>query len=127
MSMKARLISTALPPEILAQLEAKEAEGAAAVSARSDTFSIIAQDGEKLLGYAVFGKDEGGIVAVYYARSCVPIFGPMIMKQLFGAASILGVPVRVHTEKVGAMARVMGAKVAIEAVDADGIPQGVFA
>ena len=126
MSMIARLIDKQLPPEVLAVLDPDEASGAAEVSARADTYSVYVQNGADLIGYAVFGKDEGGIVAVYYARALVPVFGPMMMKQIFGAAAILGDPIRVHTEKVAAMARVMGAKVAIEATDVDGMPMGVF-
>ncbi len=124
--IQARLTDQPIAPELLAQLDAPEAAGAGEVSARADTMSIIATDGGKLIGYAVIGRDAGGIVAVYYARALVPVLGPMVMKQFFGAAAILGDPVRVHTERLEAMARAFGANVVIDGIDADGVPVGVF-
>ena len=127
MSVIVRLIDRALPADVLAHLDDDEASGAREVSARSDTYSVFAMQGEKLLGYAVFGKDKGGLLSVYYARSLVPGLGPVMMRQFFGVAKIAGTPIRVHSEKVSAMARAFGAQIAIEATDADGVPVGVFA
>ena len=125
--MKARVTKEPFPADLLAQLNSDEADHVAACSARPDTFTIFAQNGENLIGYVVFGKEEGGdILVVYAARALVSGLGPMMMRQLLGVAEVLGQPLRVHTDKVRAMARIMGADVAIEARDVDGLLHGVF-
>lgn len=126
--MKVRVTAKAMDAVNIAQiLDASENALVSEVSARDGTFTITVNNGEKLLGYAVCGKDQGDVLAVYAARSFVPVLGPQIMKSFLGAAQVSSTPIRVHTDKVRAMARAMGAGVALEGIDADGIPHGVFA
>lgn len=126
--MKVRITVKPMEAEQLAQIEdKKESDLVAEVSARDNTYTITICEGDKLQGYAVFGSDAGGLTAVYAARSFVPVLGPMMMKTFLGVAQVTGAPIRVHTEKLKAMARTMGAKFAVAAVDADGIEHGVFA
>lgn len=125
--MKVRITANPMDAVNIAQIsDTKERDLVAEVSAREGTFTITVCNGEKLLGYAVCGKDQGDVLAVYAARSFVPVLGPKIMKSFLGAAQVSGTPIRVHTEKVQAMARAMGAGVAMEGIDAEGIPHGVF-
>ncbi len=128
--MKIRLTSGALPAEILEILDPSEAEGAGEVSARADTFAIYATGDKGPIFYAVLGKDKGGIVSAYYVRSFVGGLGPILAKQLFGAARVTGQPIRVHAETLArakALARAAGAELVAEGVDAEGVKVGVFA
>ena len=86
-----KLSQKQIPPEFLAHMAPEEAEGAGEVSERDDTWSIImsTKDG-KPLGYVVFGLDTGENVAVYYARSFVPVLGQAIMRQFLGVAQVMG-------------------------------------
>lgn len=119
-----------LPPELVAQLDATEAQNAGEVAARADTVTITILDANgAVIGYAVFGLDHGDMLAVYYARSMVKVFGPMMMKQFFGVAEVMGKPLRVHVDSIRdikAKARMFGATVALEGEDGDGIMQGIF-
>ncbi len=128
--MKIRLTGAALPAEILDILDESEAAGAREGSAREDTFAIYAIGEKGPIFYAVLGKDKGGIVSAYYVRSFVAGIGPMIAKQLFGAARVTGQPIRVHADTLAraqALARVAGAQLVAEGVDAEGVGVGVFA
>jgi hypothetical protein len=83
----------------------------------------------KLVGYIVFGWDQGDMVSVYYARALIGGLGPLMMKQFFGVTQVLGAPMRVHAEslrEVKAKARMFGANFAQVGEDADGIMMGVF-
>lgn len=127
---KIRITQNPLGPEILAALDADEAAGALAVSERDDTLSLtVLGAGGAPMGYCVFGRDAGDMIAIYYTRALVPGLGAAMMKQLFGVAQVLGTPLRVHVDSVRGIAtraRMFGAKVATEGVDADGIMQGIF-
>lgn len=125
--MQLETFSGALPADLLALLEAKEADIVAEVSARDDTYSFIIRDGVALLGYGVFGLGKGDdMVIIYAARSFNSFATKMAMMGLFGAAQVLGVPVRVHTDKMRTMARMLGAERFMEALDGDGLRVGVF-
>ncbi len=119
-----------LPMDVLSALSVEEAKGAAKVSDRKDTVSIWVKDKKgKLVGYIVFGWDQGDMVSVYYARALIGGLGPLMMKQLFGVTQVLGAPMRVHAEslrEVKAKARMFGANFAQVGEDADGIMMGVF-
>ncbi len=119
-----------LPMDVLSALEVEEAKGAAKVSDRKDTVSIWVKDKKgKLVGYIVFGWDQGDMVSVYYARALIGGLGPLMMKQFFGVTQVLGAPMRVHAEslrEVKAKARMFGANFAQVGEDADGIMMGVF-
>lgn len=89
--------------------------------------ALVASDGDHVAAYAIFGQDADNMLTVYAARALRGFIAKAAMQGLFGAAQIAGVPVRVHTEKVRAMARMMGADLAVAAKDMDGLPMGVFA
>lgn len=116
----------ALPASILGQLGAEEAALVGEVSARDDTVSLIVRDGDKLAGYAVMGFDAADMVTVYAARSVNHFLARAAMAGIFGAAQILGKPLRVHTDKLRVLARMLGAKEALACLDGDGLPMGVF-
>lgn len=116
----------AAPAALLARLQGDEAATVAELCDRDDTRALIVRDGEKLVGYAVFGLDRNDMLTVYAARSFTHWLAKAAMQAVFGAAQIMGAPVRVHTEKVRAMARMMGADDAIAGFDLDGVPMGVF-
>lgn len=121
------VLSEAAPADLLALLAEGEAAIVAEVSARPDTVSMIIRDGVALLGYAVYGLDDGGkMVIVYAARSFNSFIARAAMTGIFGAAQVLGVPMRVHTDKLKSMARMMGAGRVVEALDGDGLRVGVF-
>lgn len=128
--MKFEMISGQMAPAFLNALNANDPSEAALVamlSARDDTMSIIVMDTDnKLAGYAVFGFDRDDMLTIYAARSINHFMTKVAMKAYFGAAQILGVPVRVHTEKVREMAKMMGATDFIAALDGDKLPMGVF-
>jgi muconolactone delta-isomerase len=115
-----------LAPDLAAQLEAQEAIEIGELSARGDCQVMTLIEGEKLAGYAVFGLDRGDMLTVYMARATAGYIAKAAMMGLFGAAKIAKVPVRVHTQKVAAMARMMGAPSFLPAIDGDGLPMGVF-
>lgn len=127
------LVAGAMPPELVAGLpDPAERAHVADVSGRDDTATLLVRDrAGELVGYAVIGRDEAGAVAVYAARA---IGGGFIVKAalvgLFGAAQVIGAPLRFHVEdmrgRLRAAARMMGAPDFSAALDADGIPQGVF-
>lgn len=111
-----------LPADMLADLP--EAETVRELAARSDTAALVATDGAALLGYAVFGWDADGMVAVYAARSVSGFMTRAALTGIFGAAEVMGAPVRVHADKLErglAMARSMGASVCTHAQDMDGV------
>lgn len=128
--IRIRCTQSPIDNEILAVLDHEEAQGVSEVSARNDTLSLIVEKADgSLIGYAVFGRDEGNMVAVYYARSLVAGFGPMMMRQFFGVSQILGVPLRMHAQSIrdiAIKARMFGVDFAAEGVDVDGILQGVW-
>lgn len=131
MSYQIRVTQKPLSGAVLGAVKGAERDGALEVSQRADTLTITVQDAKGgAVGYAVFGMDEANMLAVYYARSFVPIFGPLMMREFFGVAEVAGVPLRVHLHKLRELqskAKLFGANMAVEAVDADGILQGVFA
>lgn len=124
--MRPVLIEGQVSAKFLARLEADEAALVAEVSARQDTMTILLCDGDKTVGYAVFGMDAHDIVTIYAARSINHLTTKVAMKAFFGVSQILGKAVRVHTEKLDGMARMMGATSFRAAIDSDGIPMGVF-
>lgn len=115
------------PADLMTAFNADEIALVNEVSARSDTASLIIQgDDGHLLAYAVIGADLGGMLTVYAARAFNSIVAKAAMMGLLGAASVMGKPVRVHTDRVQAMARMMGAEEALNCLDGDGLPMGVF-
>lgn len=121
------VLGEAMPGDLLALLGEDEAAIVAEVSARPDTVSMIIRDGVKLLGYAVYGlDDEGKMVIVYAARAFSSFVAKAAMQGIFGASQVLGVPMRVHTDKLRSMARMMGAGSVVAALDGDGLRVGVF-
>lgn len=131
MISKIRISETQLPDHFLQAMEQDEADGAWTMSTRTDTLTLTVEgaDGSPI-GYAVFGVDQGDMVAIYFARSFVPMFGAMMMKQFFGVAQVMGKPLRMHINSLRDLkvrARMFGADVALEGVDADGLLHGIFA
>jgi hypothetical protein len=123
--MNLQIAKGEFPSAMLAQIEAGEAALVVELMQRGEV-ALVVSEGGKLAGYAVFGFDEGGMVTVYAARSFNSFLARAAMLGIFGAAQIIGAPVRVHTEKLRAMARMMGADKALAALDGDGLPMGVF-
>ena len=124
--MKVTVTKSPLPADLAAQLPADEAAQVAELGARSDCLTLAYVDAGKLAGYAIFGHDEGGFVVIYMARSMAQGLAAVALKAVFGAAQVMGKPLRVHTEKVRAMARMMGADLTAVLKDSDGIPMGAF-
>lgn len=101
------------------------------VSARDDTAMVLVEDRDKgtLAAYAVLGFDEDGTVTIYAARSWLKGMGAIALQGLFKGATVINRPMRVHTEtleRFKAYAKMLGASEALEALDADGIRQGVY-
>lgn len=129
MTMQIRMVDKVLPTEILTAIPDEEATGATEVLGRDGNVAIVGTQDGKPLFYAVLGLDEIGALAAYYVRTFVPFLGPMLAKQIFGAAQVSGVPVRVHSDtldRARAMARTAGARVICEAKDGDGVPLALF-
>lgn len=129
---KSRVTMTrdAMPQKRLAELEGEEKALVERVSARDDTALLLVEDRDKdtLIAYAVIGKDDGGMVTIYAARSLAGgAVTAMMLRGIFGASQVLGAPMRVHTDRVAAYARMIGAGEAWDAIDGDGLPMGVFA
>lgn len=130
MSFKISLSQSAIDPDFLQHLDEEEGIKAARVSEREDTFTLIVKDASGApLGYSIFGRDKGNMIVLYFARSFGKVFGPMMMKQFFGVSQVLGTPLRVHASSlkaIKAQARMFGADVAMEGLDADGVLMGIF-
>lgn len=125
--MKMEYITAQIGPAVLALLGEGEAELVAEVSGRADTVSLIITDAaEALVGYAVIGFDDNDMVTIYAARSFNSVVAKVAIKAIFGASEVLGVPMRVHTERLDKFARWVGAKSFRAAIDGDGVPMGVF-
>lgn len=125
--MDMRIITGAFPPDMLTQLADDERGLVDQVAARSDTASLLVTDGAgRLVGYAVIGFDASDMVTVYAARSLNHMLARAAMTGIFGAAQIIGRPLRVHTERLRVLARMLGATQALACLDGDGLPMGVF-
>lgn len=125
--MKMRFSSLPMAEEMAGQLEAVEAQQVKELGAREDTFTMTFSEGDALRGYAVFSPDDvAGYVVIYMARSMMKGLAQMVASSLFGAASLAGKPLRVHTTKLQGVAAMMGANLADLAADADGLPMGIF-
>lgn len=127
--MKIELTLDTMGADFLARLDQGEAATVADVSARDDTATIIVSDAGALLGYAVFGWDDDGNVTVYAARSMAGFVARAALVGMFGAAQVLGAPLRVHADTIGrglAMARAMGANVVTHCRDGDGVPVAIM-
>lgn len=126
----ARFVQTlnALPDEFIDTLEADEAELLREVTPREDTVTIyiVDLDNNSLAGYVCFGMDGSDMLTVYAAHSFIKGLGQMAFQGLFGVAKVVEKPLRVHTSKIRTFARAIGADEWLEAVDADGLPMGVF-
>lgn len=127
----ARVSSTnqAFPDRFKEQLGAEELALVEDVSSWDDTRTLLVEDMKTgtLAAYAVIGPADDGMLAIYAARSWFKGLAAHAIKGLFNGASILGKPMFVHTEKIAAYARILGAEHAFEAMDTDGVPLGVFA
>lgn len=124
--MKMGICDGDFPAELLVQLATDEARLVQELTGRGDTVSLTVTDGARLVGYAVMGWDDADMVTVYAARSLNHFLARAAMMGIFGAAQIMGAPLRVHTEKLRAMARMLGAEKALAALDGDRVPMGVF-
>lgn len=123
--MKLQVLTGEFPETLLAGIEAGEAVLIRELMERGEV-ALVATDGETLAGYAVFGFDLDNMVTVYAARACNGFLAKAAMIGIFGASQIIGAPMRVHTEKLRAMAKMLGAQIAIPARDTDGVPMGIF-
>lgn len=119
--------------ELLGQLgNDAERQAVAEAADRPETSTLLVRQGDKLAGYAIFGRDDSGMVAIYAARALdrTGFLAKAAITGLFGAAQVLGHPLRFHAEtldaRLRATARMMGAQSVVSALDADGIPQGIF-
>lgn len=125
--MRVQLTANPLRGELALQLEIGEARDVAELGARPETFTLAFSEDGKLQGYAVFEPaDADGFFVIYMARSMVKGLAGVVLKSLFGVAVTVGNPLRVHTTKLEAMARMMGADLKTMIKDADGLPMGVF-
>lgn len=117
-----------LSADLLAGLAEAEAAHVRDVGDRDDTAALIVTEGQggKLLAYAILGMDDGGMVVIYAANTFMNALTKISLKALLGASEVLGAPLRVHSDRVKGMARAMGASEALETLDAEGIPMGVF-
>ncbi|MCD9147867.1 hypothetical protein [Pseudophaeobacter flagellatus] len=118
-----------LPERFHGQIaDAAELALALEVGARPDTatISIENRDTGELAAYAVIGPDDDGMVVIYVARSWLTGLGAMAIRGLFGAAQCISSPLRVHADQIRTYARILGAENALSAIDADGVPMGVF-
>lgn len=126
-----KLQSHGFPQAVIDAMPDKDIEGAKTMAKRDDTNTIWGADGNgKAVFYAVIGWDiSGEMVNLYYTDCFIVGIGKMLMKNLFGAANVNGVPLRVHVDTLRgleAKARGMGATVVTPAKDGDGLFQGVF-
>lgn len=124
--IRCELIGGAIPAEDLDTMPDQDRAHAAAMSARADTKTLLVRGAAGLDAYGVFGIDAGGVVVIYAARAMRTGIGSMAFRAMFGAAHVTGHPIRVHSDKIRAMARMIGATEFAAAIDADGIRQGVF-
>lgn len=124
--MKLQIVQVDFPADLLAMLDPQEGDLIRELMARGEVALIATDDDGALVGYAVFGFDAGDMVTVYAARSRNNLMARAAMMGIFGAAQVIGRPVRVHTEKLRGMARMMGAQIALPARDGDGVPMGIF-
>jgi len=120
--------SDGLPDRHVDQLEDGEAVLVLDVSARPDTRAIYVEDGDTgaLVAYAIVGPHDSGDFLVFAAHVFVNGIGKTMLAALFGASKILGKPMRVHSNKISAMARAIGAPEFAETLCGNGLPQGVF-
>lgn len=126
MSIDLEIVKGSFPTDDLVQLDSGEAQHVVEAANRTDTACLILRQGGKLIAYAVMGFDDSDMVTVYAARSSGHTMGRIAMKAIFGAAQVIGAPLRVHTDKLRAMARFFGATDALACLDGDGLPMGVF-
>lgn len=125
--MRVQITANPLRAELAVQLDIGEARDVAEVGARPETYTLAFSEDGKLQGYAVFEPaDLDGYFVIYMARSMVKGLAGVVLKSLFGVSVTLGTPLRVHTTKLEAMARMMGADLSSMIKDADGLPMGVF-
>lgn len=125
--MQVRITALPISMELAAQLPADEAAQALELGQREDTFTFTFAEDAILRGYAVFAPDdEAGFFVIYMARSMMKGLAKTVLAMLFGAATVSGKPLRVHTTKLESMASMMGAKWSDLIRDADGLPMGVF-
>ncbi len=97
------------------------------VSGRDDTLTLWGENANgKLLGAVVFGRDDLDGIRIYYARSMVAGIGPLMFRQLFGVAQVLGKPVAIHGERFAALRRVLGTVKGRIETDGDGVDMGLF-
>ncbi len=98
------------------------------LQARNDTALLLIEDTDtgRVLAYARLGLGDAGEVVIYAARSWLTGLGKMALMGLFGTATAVNKPMRVHAEKLRTYARMMGAEHMFDAWDGDGIPQGVY-
>ncbi|WP_444462088.1 hypothetical protein [Rhodobacter capsulatus] len=92
---------------------------------------IVEDDAQNLQGYAVFALDNSEperMLAIHFARvlQSVPQLARVVLQSLIGAAQIAGVPVRMHSDRVKALARMAGAAAFAETLDGLGEPAAVI-
>lgn len=126
--MNFNIINGQIGAALADRLEAQEAAIVCELSARDDTQTMLAMEGEKVVGYAVFGYDAHGMICIYAARSINHFVTACAMKAFFGVAQILGTPLRVHADDLrgNPMARMMGADKWISGHDSDGVKMAIF-
>lgn len=119
----------AMPEALIATLpDEAERENVRKTSAydTTATLTVIDTDKDELMAYAVYGHDDNNHLTIYAARCFLAGMGAIALKSLFGVSKVVGTPLRVHAEKVKTFARMMGAEEALDAIDGDGVPMGVF-
>jgi len=118
-----------IPEQYRAQItDATELERIDHLTERSDVATLTIEDTKQgtLAAYAFIGRDDSGMFTIYAARSWLTGLGAVAIAGLFGASKVISTPLRVHTEKLEAYARMMGADLSQVALDGDGVPMGVF-
>ena len=114
--------------QIAPGLTPDEARTVNEVAARDDTATIvILDDAGTVLGWLVYGpSDPPNEVVLYAGRAEQNGMARIMLRSMFGVSQIMGQPMRMHTDKFAQYARMIGAPYATAAVDADGLPMGVF-
>lgn len=113
-----------IPPQYAAKLTQEERELLATVTAYESTVTIYVLDADhdELFAYGVFGQDDQDTFTIYAANTYAPQVAKLALRSFLGAAQVMGKPLRVHTEKVAAMARLMGAENFTDGLDLDNLP-----
>ncbi len=123
--MNITISESALAAEFLQALAPDEAALVKELGDTKGNFTLTFSDGLKFLGYVVFSpEDATGYMAVFAGRAVGNCYRAVLAKSvlmgLFGAASICGKPMRLHSDRLAALAAMVGADFGAIMRDLDG-------